>query len=185
MKKTLLFLLALLALPTGVEAVKVNCNSPVWRDKPQCKDESGRKKEKTVLDAETGLMVIELERDIPWSNTAKPKIPYNNIVKLTSSFDGSSEYVVFDRDYKLKGITQFTVLTKWSSDYLNAVFFLETGCDFLFGCMGGIVDSGELGSPIELKFNNQNYTLYGDDGQFSLPNNFVEQVKNSKSYVWS
>ena len=182
MKKILLFLLALLALPTGINAAKINCDSPVWKNKPQCKDESGRKKEKTILDTETGLMVIELESDIPWSSTAKPKIPYNNIVKLTSSFDGSSEYVVFDRDYKLKGATQFTVLTKWSSDYLNAVFFLETGCDFMFGCIGGIVDSGELGSPIELKFNNQNYTLYGDDGQFPLPNDFVEQVKNSKSY---
>ena len=119
MKKILLFLLALLALPTGINAAKINCDSPVWKNKPQCKDESGRKKEKTILDTETGLMVIELESDIPWSSTAKPKIPYNNIVKLTSNFDGSSEYVVFDRDYKLKGATQFTVLTKWSSDSVS------------------------------------------------------------------
>ena len=183
MRKLLIPLLATIALPTAINAAKINCDSPVWRNRPQCKDESGRKKEKTILDEETGLMVIEMEKDIPWSSTSKPKIPYNNIVKLSSSFDGNSEYVVFDRDYKQRGVNQFTVLTKWSSDYLNGIYFLETGCDSIFGCFGGIIDSGELGSPIEIKFNNKNYTLYGDDGQFPLPNDFIEQVKNTSSYT--
>ena len=70
-------------------------------------------------------MVIEMEADIPWRSTSNPKIPYKNIVKLTSSFDGSSEYVVFDRDYIRGAFSRFTVLTKWSSDYLSATYFLE------------------------------------------------------------
>ncbi len=184
MKRFLLPLLAALVFPTGVEANKINCDSPAWRNNPHCKKDSKRKKAKTILDAETGLMVIEMEADIPWKSTSTPKIPFNNIVKLTSSFDGSSEYVVFDRDYKKSAFNRFTVLTKWSSDYLNAIYFLEAECSYVFNvCMGGIVDSGELGSPIELRFNNQKYTLYGDDGQFSLPNDFIEQVKNATSYT--
>ena len=125
MKRLLLPLLAALALPTAVNAVEINCNSPVWKNKPQCKNESVRKKAKTILDEETGLMVIEMEADIPWRSTSNPKIPYKNIVKLTSSFDGSSEYVVFDRDYIRGAFSRFTVLTKWSSDYVSATFFLE------------------------------------------------------------
>ena len=184
MRRFLLPLLAALALPTTVNAAKINCNSPVWKNKPQCKNESVRKKVKTILDEEPGLMVIEIEADIPWRSTSNPKIPYKNIVKLTSSFDGSSEYVVFDRDYIRGAFSRFTVLTKWSSDYLSATYFLENDCSYVFNtCFGGISDSGELDSPIELKFNNRNYTLYGEDGQFSLPNDFIEQVKNTRSYT--
>ena len=184
MKRFLISLLAALVLPTEVNAAKINCNSPVWKNKPQCKNESVRKKVKTILDEETGLMVIEMEADIPWRSISNPKIPYKNIVKLTSSFDGSSEYVVFDRDYIRGAFSRFTVLTKWSSDYVSATFFLENDCSYVFNtCFGGISDSGELDSPIELKFNNRNYTLYGEDGQFSLPNDFIEQVKNTRSYT--
>ena len=37
MKRFLLPLLAALALPTAVNAVEVNCNSAVWKNKPRCK----------------------------------------------------------------------------------------------------------------------------------------------------
>ena len=94
MKRFLIPLIAALALPNTLDAVEINCNSPVWKNKPQCKNNSARKKVKTILDEDTGLMVIELEKDIPWRSKSNPKIPYKNIVKLTSSFDGSSEYVV-------------------------------------------------------------------------------------------
>ena len=42
MKRLLLALLAANALPTALNAVEINCNSPVWKNKPQCRDESER-----------------------------------------------------------------------------------------------------------------------------------------------
>ena len=82
------------------KAVEINCNSPVHKNKPRCKGENGKPKtEETTLDPETGLMVIEMESDIEWAEQ-NPKIPYNNIVKLTSSFDGSVDYAVFYNPYQ-------------------------------------------------------------------------------------
>ena len=49
LKRFLISLLAALVLPTEVNAAKINCNSPVWKNKPQCKNESVRKKVKTIL----------------------------------------------------------------------------------------------------------------------------------------
>ena len=135
-----------------------------------------------ILDPETGLMVIEMDSDINWSSTVNPKIPYKNIVKLKSSFDQSVEYVVFDRDYKLLIPNEYTVLTKWSTDYVQGAFFIRTNCG-IFGCIAdNVIDSGNLNSPIELKFKNENYTLYGDDGQFILPNKFVNQIKDTQDF---
>ena len=42
MRKVLIPLLAALTLPTAVNAVEINCNSSIWKNKPRCKD----KKEK-------------------------------------------------------------------------------------------------------------------------------------------
>ena len=114
---------------------EINCKSPVHKNNPKCKGETGKsKKEETILDPETGLMVIEMDSDINWSSTVNPKIPYNNIVKLKSSFDQSVEYVVFDRDYKLIIPNEYTVLTKWSTDYVQGAFFIRTNCG-IFGCI--------------------------------------------------
>ena len=162
----LLFFTQIFVTQTSKSA-EINCNSPVHKNKSKCKDETGKsKKEETILDPETGLMVIEMDSDINWSSTVNPKIPYNNIVKLKSSFDQSVEYVVFDRDYKLLIPNEYTVLTKWSTDYVQGAFFIRTNCG-IFGCIvDNVIDSGNLSSPLELKFKNENYTLYGDDGQF-------------------
>ena len=181
MKRLLLPLLAALALPTAVNAVEINCNSPVWKNKPQCRDESGRKKEKTILDEETGLKVIEMESDIEWANK-NPKIPFNNIVKLKSSFDGSYHYAVFDRDYKKdNSCHQYTILTKWTPDYLKAWYMIEYGCSII-PSFNMIKESGNIPSPLEIKFQDNNYTVFGSDGRFTLPNNLIKEIKNAKSY---
>ena len=33
-----------------------------------------------------------------------------------------------------------------------------------------------------MMFKNENYTLYGDDGQFILPNKFVNQIKDTQDF---
>ena len=53
----------------------------------------------TVLDEKTGLMVIERESDSEWNQSPEPKLPFSQIIKLSSSFDGQSEYAVFDKKY--------------------------------------------------------------------------------------
>ena len=37
LRKFLLLILATIALPTSINAVEVNCNSAVWKNKPRCK----------------------------------------------------------------------------------------------------------------------------------------------------
>ena len=187
MRRNILSILILLAAQISItqpfKAAEINCKSPVHKNNPKCKGGTGKpKREITILDPETGLMVIEMDSDINWSSTVNPKIPYNNIVKLKSSFDQSVEYVVFDRDYKLLIPNEYTVLTKWSTDYVQGAFFIRTNCG-IFGCIiDNVVDSGDLSSPLELKFKNENYTLYGDDGQFILPNEFVNQIKDTQDF---
>ena len=182
----LLFFVTQIFINQPSKAVEINCNSPVHKNKPRCKGENGKpKKEETTLDPETGLMVIEMESDIEWAEQ-NPKIPYNNIVKLTSSFDGSVDYAVFDRDYKKDfsnsyNIKEYTILTKWTADYVQAIYFVKENCSY-FGCPNFISDEGNLSSPLEIKFKDKNFTLYGDDGRFTLPNDFINLVKNTKDY---
>ena len=54
----------------------------------------------TVLDEKTGLMVIERESDSEWNQSPEPKLPFSQIIKLSSSFDGQSEYAVFDKNWR-------------------------------------------------------------------------------------
>ena len=133
MSKTILSILLLLSTQIFIsqpsKPAEINCKSPVHKNNSKCTGESGKsKKEETIVDPETGLMIIEMDSDINWSSTVNPKIPYNNIVKLKSSFDQSVEYVVFDRDYKLIIPNEYTVLTKWSTDYVQGAFFIRTNC---------------------------------------------------------
>ena len=105
------------------KAVEINCNSPVHKNKPRCKGETGKqKKEETTLDPETGLMVIEMESDIEWAEQ-NPKIPYNNIVKLTSAL-----MVQLTMQF-LIGITKkiFPIVTT-----LRSIRFLQNGLQIMF-----------------------------------------------------
>ena len=62
-----------------------------------CDEDDSPKKPITVLDEKTGLMVIERESDSEWNQSPEPKLPFSQIIKLSSSFDGNSEYAVFDK----------------------------------------------------------------------------------------
>ena len=62
-----------------------------------CDDDDSVQRPITVLDEKTGLMVIERESDTEWNQSPEPKLPFSQIIKLSSSFDGQSEYAVFDK----------------------------------------------------------------------------------------
>jgi len=45
---------------------------------------------------------------------------------------------------------------------------------------GVLVSNGDLPSPLEVKFANSTYTLYGEEGRFILPSSLVEEIKSSQ-----
>ena len=84
MKRFLIPLIFALAIPTPlIAAPKINCDSAVWKNKPQCK-EKDTKGTKTV-DQATGLDVIEFVKDLDWKSTKREKLPWSKIVKVKSA----------------------------------------------------------------------------------------------------
>ena len=167
-----------------ISAAKINCESPVHKGKHKdCVDKDGNPRRKELIDPDTGLSVVELESDILWNRVPKRrKVPYGQIVKLVSGFDKSIEYVVYDRNYKFSYPYESTVFTKWSTDYVRGLWSLKAGCGLLACSYGYETAGGEIPSPLEIKFAGKTYSLYGDDGIFMLPNAFVNDVKNAKSF---
>ena len=83
-----------------------------YMDPDDFEDCETSKKPITVLDPDTGLMVIERESDQDWNSDPNPKVPFSQIVKLTSSFDGTSEYAVFDKNWRKAYPNEYGVITK-------------------------------------------------------------------------
>ena len=86
MRKLLIPFLIALTLPTALkvtakEKVKINCDSIVYRETEQCKEEN---RWKETIDAETGLSVIEFDKDIDWKKR-NVKLPWSKITKYKSS----------------------------------------------------------------------------------------------------
>ncbi|WP_320663858.1 S1C family serine protease [Prochlorococcus sp. MIT 1223] len=127
------------------------------------------------------LDVVEIENADQWDVSPR-KIPYGRITKIKSSFSGEAEYAVFDRNYLKRGGSEQSVYTKWTSDYVRGVYELRAGCGWASCSLGYVIDSGDLPSPLEIKYGSEKYTIYGDDGKFYLPNSLVENIKkNNKS----
>ena len=61
MKRLLLPLLAALALPTAVNAVEVNCNSQVWKNKPICLEKKRKQNDKPKYCGSKNLTPIQEE----------------------------------------------------------------------------------------------------------------------------
>ena len=68
-----------------VLAVKINCDSPVHKNKKRCTEKYLRN---IVIDKETGLEVIEYEKDVDWKKK-NPKIAWSKIIKYKSSLRNS------------------------------------------------------------------------------------------------
>ena len=90
-----------------------------------CDEDDSPKKPITVLDEKTGLMVIERESDSEWNQSPEPKLPFSQIIKLTSSFDGNSEYAVFDKNWRKAYPNEYGVVTKWTPDFVQGVSYVK------------------------------------------------------------
>lgn len=165
--------------------IKINCESPVHKGKhKKCLDKKGNPLREEVIDQETGLSVVEMESDYTLRRVprGRRKLPYEQIIKLSSSFDGTTEYVVYDQMYKFSYPYETKVITKWTSDYIKGVWSRKSGCGLLACWEGYEIDGGNIPSPIEIKFADRTYTIYGDEGKYMLPIRFINDVKNTKKY---
>jgi hypothetical protein len=121
----------------------------------------------------------EILTDQDWK-TPGSKVPLSMIVKLKSSFDGTVDYAVFDRDWLNNGdATETGAFTKWSVDTLQGILYIKTGCGLLFCPFGRVRDSRGLPSPIIIGLADQQYSIYGDEGSFSLPSSFIKQLSET------
>lgn len=179
MKRFLIPLIFALAIPTPlIAAPKINCDSAVWKNKPQCK-EKDTKGTKTV-DQATGLDVIEFVKDLDWKSTKREKLPWSKIVKVKSALDGNYELAVFDRDYTDSFSTgsKEGAVTKWTTDQLRGYTYSSGGCGF-WTCTYERASINDFPGVVELYISEKSFRLYGDNGEYVLPQAFIDEVKES------
>ena len=178
MKKLFIPLLFALAIQSPINAAKVNCDSAVWKNKPQCKekDTKGTK----AVDKATGLEVIEFVKDLDWKSTKREKIPWSKIVKVKSALDGNYELAVFDRDYADSFSTgsKEGAVTKWTTDQLRGYTYSAGGCGF-WTCTYERASINDFPGVVELYIAEKSFRLYGDNGEYVLPQAFIDEVKKS------
>ena len=178
MKKFFLPLIFALFIPIPVSAVEINCDSAVWRDKPQCKEKDTKGIE--TVDEATGLDVIEFVKDLDWKSTKREKIPWSKIVKVKSALDGNYELAVFDRDYTDSFSTgaKEGAVTKWTTDQLRGYTYSAGGCGF-WTCTYERASINDFPGVVELYISDKSFRLYGDNGEFALPQSFIDEVKKA------
>ena len=178
MKKFFLPLIFALFIPIPVSAVEINCDSAVWRDRPQCKEKDTKGIE--TVDEATGLDVIEFVKDLDWKSTKREKIPWSKIVKVKSALDGNYELAVFDRDYTDSFSTgaKEGAVTKWTTDQLRGYTYSAGGCGF-WTCTYERASINDFPSVVELYISDKSFRLYGDNGEFVLPQSFIDEIKKA------
>jgi len=178
LKKFFLPLIFALFIPIPVSAVEINCDSAVWRDKPQCKEKDTKGIE--TVDEATGLDVIEFVKDLDWKSTKREKIPWSKIVKVKSALDGNYELAVFDRDYTDSFSTgaKEGAVTKWTTDQLRGYTYSAGGCGF-WTCTYERASINDFPGVVELYISDKSFRLYGDNGEFALPQSFIDEVKKA------
>lgn len=125
----------------------------------------------------------ELPNDIDWKSI-QTELPYSTILKIKSSFDGSIEYVVYDKDWRNNGnSTETGIRTRWSGDKLEGQIYLKGGCGLLACPFGSIIDVRSLPSPLVISTGGQEFRMYGEEGEFTLPTAFGKSLASGAGTV--
>ena len=125
----------------------------------------------------------EIPNDVDWKSPQSTP-PYSTILKIKSVFDGSVDYVVYDKDWRnnMNG-TETGIRTRWSGDKLEGQIYLKAGCGLLACPFGSIIDIRGLPSPLVLSSGGLEFRLYGEDGEFVLPTAFGKSLSDGASSI--
>lgn len=129
-----------------------------------------------------GLSIIERETDLDWKDPQRVSIDWSKLIRVTSKLNGNYYYVVFDRDYQSdsRGLTQ-GLLTRWTNDTVTGYQYIHGGCGF-WSCTRIPAEIREFRGAIEFFYGDESFLVYGNDGEYILPQKFINQVvRNSGS----
>ena len=117
--------------------------------------------------------------DIDWKSNKRSKLPFSKIVKIKSALGDNYQLAVFDKDFTGNTLSggQQGAITKWTTDQLRGYTYAAGGCGLL-SCKRGS-NFEDFPDVIELYIANKSFRLYGDNGEFVLPQSFVEEIKRS------
>ena len=120
--------------------------------------------------------VVQKEIDIDWKNPRVKFDEWSKLIKVTSKLSQDYYYIVLDRDFKTNSSNGLTegMITRWGSDTVTGYQYMYGGCGF-WVCTSGS-DFREFSGTIELYYAGESYLLYGDSGEYSLPQGFIEKV---------
>jgi len=156
-------------------AVKINCDSPVHKKNKRCTEKYLRN---LVIDENTGLEVIEYDKDVDWKKK-NPKIAWSKIIKYKSSLRNSYELTIFDRDY----VSDFSTgavksyVTKWNTNKLEGRILTWGGCGF-WTCTYESAKYYDFPGFIEIFVGEKRFRLRGSRGEFQFPSGFAKRIKN-------
>ena len=173
-------LLCCLQLAIPAHSFEIDCSSSVWKNKEECRGKNKKNRVKEKYDPESGLSVVEYIKDLDWKNQDRDKLPWSKIVKLKSKLDGAYELVVFDRDFTDSFSTgsKEGVITRWTIDTLKGITYTAGGCGF-WSCTYERSYMNDFPPSIELFINSESFKLYGSNGEFPIPQAFINRVKKS------
>ena len=175
----LLFALSAFSANLTPAARAVDCERPASiQEREDCT--SGKTIAKEKFDSQTGLDVVESLNDLDWKSTDRDKLPWSQIIKLKSALDGSYELIVFDRDYasNFNSGAKEGVITRWSIDTLKGITYTAGGCGF-WTCTRERTQVNNLPDSIELFVGSESFKVYGTDGEFAIPQGFINSLKSS------
>ena len=94
--------------------------------------------------------------------------------------DGNYELAVFDRDYTDSFSTgsKEGAVTKWTTDQLRGYTYSAGGCGF-WTCTFERASINDFPGVVELYISEKSFRLYGDNGEYVLPQAFIDEVKKS------
>ena len=144
-------------------------------------DKGSSKSKDLMLDTETGLQVATIDNDEGWYTKFRIDAPFSTVVKITSNFDEQIEYAVFENHVSEKisvcnglgfGCKKMAIFTKWTPEYITGVAYLkDTQLPML----------DWFSSPIEVNYNGNIYTLYGEEGKFPIPYSLILSLKDGSA----
>lgn len=125
-----------------------------------------------------GIKVIEKLGD--WRNQEN-NIPYSEPVIIKDDF-GSSEVMVFDRNYITNVGYKLTVQTQWTSEYITVYASIQRVECGLFAIICRPLAEREeklIGNRLEVLIDGKSYTVYGSKGQFIVNDDLSKALFNA------